>query len=51
MISEDKIVICWFQIVGGVTEKAHLPIFRLVLGAKSCLETDVLECGHLNPQF
>ena len=31
-----------FQIVGAVTEKAHLPIFSLVLGTKSCLETDDL---------
>ena len=37
-VSEDLIVI----IVGAATEKARLPIFSLVLGTKSNLETDYL---------
>jgi len=39
LVSEDLIVIgSGFQIVGTSTEKAHLPIFSLVLGIKSCLK-------------
>ena len=43
IVSEDSIAIgSSFQIVGAATEKARLPIFSLVLGTKSCLETDDL---------
>ena len=43
IVSEHLIVIgSWFQIVGATTEKTLLPIFNLILGTKSCLETDYL---------
>ena len=42
-VSEDLIVPgSWFQIVGTATEKACSLIFSLVLGIRSCLETDHL---------
>ena len=42
-VSEDLIVIgSLFQIVGAATEKAHLPMFSLVLGTKRCSEPDDL---------
>ena len=41
IVSEDLVVIgSLFQIIGSATENAHLPILSLVLGTKSCLETD-----------
>ena len=43
VVSEDLIVIGnVFQIVGAATEKAHMPLFSLVLGTKRCMETDDL---------
>ena len=39
IVSEDLIAIgSWFEIVDAATEKAHLPIFNLALGTRSCLE-------------
>ena len=43
IVSEDLIVIgSCFQIVDAATEKARLSVFNLVLGTRSCLETEDL---------
>ena len=52
IVSEDLIVTeGWFQIVGVATEKARLPIFNLVLGTKSCFETDALKVREISEKY
>ena len=52
IVSEDLIVIRrGFQIVGAATEKACFPIFCLVPGTKSCLETDDLRVRDITEKY
>ena len=52
VVSDDFIVIgSWVQIVRAAKEKAHLPIFSLGLGTKSCFERNDLRALKISEKF